>query len=124
MSLESASERKRKRIVEHVLGPFDNAWEAIRFGNTVESLVDERLKKTKFRQSIGAVDTSLAITKDYMGDTMLKTVFLEIQETEGAKYICDQLRYTVKIHNESYAGRVVVTSETILDKPQPQFIGG
>ena len=124
MSLETASERKRKRIIEHVLGPFDNAFEAIRFGNTVQSLVNGRLNKIKFRQSIGATDTFLAINQDYIGDTMLKTVFMEVQETEAAKFICDQLRVAVGFHNEENAGRVVVTDEVMRDKPIPQFIGG
>lgn len=125
MSLETAVERKRKRIVEHVLGPFDNAFEAIRFGNTVESLVNGALKaRPKFRQSIGATDTALAITGSYTGETMLKTAFLEVQENEDARFICAQLRASLEIHNLEYAGRVQVTDETIRDKPLPQKIGG
>jgi len=123
MSLETANTRKRKRIIEHTLGPFDNAFEAIRFGNTIESLVNEKLGTTKFRQSIGALNTPLAITKDYIGDTMLKTVFLEVQGNDAARFVCEQLRYTAQVHNDCYSGRVMVHDELIRAKPLPQTIG-
>lgn len=123
MSLETVSERRRKRIVEHIVGPFDNAYEAIRFGNTVESLVNQRFGEVKFRQQIGSPDTRLAITEDYIGPTMLKTMFLELADQDMALYVSKTMEVARQNHNEHNNGRVEQIDEVIREKPQPQFIG-
>lgn len=124
MSVESAYNRRRKRIVEHRITGFESAQQAIIFGNTVESLVQERLGKVKFRQGIGSPDNpSIAITEGWVGPTALKTTFLEFTGDEAAQFICAQMQRALKEHNEAHSASARIANELIRDKPQPQTIG-
>ena len=120
---ESAADRKRKRIVEHVISGFKNAHSAITFGNTVELLVNEKIGQQKFRQYIGRPHSPLASTDGYTGDTVLKTTFLEIEGNDIAHFICSTMRNTAKSHNEVHKASIHIDTETIRGKPQPQFLG-
>ena len=121
--VESASDRKRKRIVEHTIEGFTNAQSAIVFGNTVERLVTDKIGKQKFRQSIGAPDIKMAITDRWTGPTVLKTNFLELQGDDMANFICHQISKSLKIHNDVHRASLNVVSKVIRGKPQPQYIG-
>jgi hypothetical protein len=123
MSTESAANRRRKRIVEHTIDGFTNASTAIIFGNTVERLVKDKIGAQKFRQYIGAPDISLAITPEWIGPTVLKTTFLELEDDEVANFICDQFSRTLKTHNDVHRASIKITSKIVRGKPQPQFIG-
>ena len=123
MSVESATNRHRKRIVEHTIDGFTNATAAIVFGNTVEQLVKDKIGAQKFRQSIGAPDISLAITPEWIGPTVLKTTFLELKDDAMAEFICAQFNQTLKTHNDVHRASIKVTSKVVRGQPQPQFIG-
>lgn len=124
MSVESAYDRRRKRIVEHRITGFSSAQEAITFGNTVESLVEGKLGKVKFRQGIGAPDNpAIAITEAWTGPTALKTTFLEFTSDEAAQFICAQMQRALKEHNRAHSASARIANELIRDKPQPQTIG-
>ena len=123
MNVESAYDRLRKRIVEHTITGFSNAKEAVVFGNTVERIVIDKVGYQKFRQQIGAPGTSLAITPEWISDTVLKTTFLELPDNNIAQFICDAMKRAMKTHNEVHRASLRVANEVIRDKPQPQFIG-
>lgn len=124
MSLESASARKNKRIVEYVIGGFQTAKDAITFGNTTESVIQSRMLKffPKFKQSIGSPDTKLAITEDWEEATVLKLTFLEIPNQNSAISICDAVRTIVATHEKVHKTSLAVLKEEIREKPQPQFM--
>lgn len=122
--IESAADRRRKRVVEHTISGFDDANEAIIFGNTVEKIVKDNIGKQKFCQFIGAPDTLMAITPEWTGPTVLKTTFLELKGNDTAQYICEKMKLAVKVHNESNRKSAKILKEIIREKPQPQFIGG
>lgn len=124
MSLETDAERRRKRIVEHILGRFRTAKEAIVFGNTLNSVVREKTKlNIKFDQQIGSPDTSLAITEDYDGETLLKTFFLEIPDQNTAVFICEEMKGVLSAHNQVNGASVEIMNEVVREKPQPQRLG-
>ena len=118
---ESATERHRKRIVEHTVDGFSNAQSAIIFGNTIEQIIKDKIGEQKFRQFIAAPDTSLAITPDWVGDTVLKTTFLELADDAMAEFICHQVEKTLKTYNEVHKSSLKA-AKTVRGKPQPQFI--
>ena len=124
MSIETSSERKRKRIVEHVISGFKTAKEAIVFGNTVNAVIQENTGEfIKFRQMIGSPDTNLAITEDYSGDTILKMSFLELSGNEVANFICDTVRIVSDKHKDVHDNQLHIMDESIREKPQPQYMG-
>lgn len=123
MSVESVANRRRKRIVEHVISGFTSANQAIIFGNTIERIIIDRIGRQKFRQSIGAPDTLIAITSDWQGPTILKTTFLELEGDEMAQYICKAMKNTINAHNKTYRASVRILKEETRMKPQPQTIG-
>lgn len=124
MSLESASARRNKRIVEHIIGGFKSANEAIVFGNTVESVIQGKVKGfVKFRQHIGAPNTTIAITEDWKGDTVLKTMFLEISDQNTAAFIVDSVKTIISKHEEIHKCVLNIINEVVREKPQPQRIG-
>ena len=123
MSVESASNRKRKRIVEHVISGFRTAPSAVTFGNTVEAIVADKIGQQKFRQYVGRPRSPLAITQDYLGDTVLKTTFLELESNDMAQFICSTMRHVAESHNEVHKASIHIDNETIRGKPQPQFLG-
>jgi len=114
MSVESAYDRLRKRIVEHVLGDFRCATDAIAFGNGLVREVEQKLGPVKFKQSIGSPDSRLAITAAYDGPTVLKTCFLEVDHDKSL-YIMDVMSRKL---GES-EGLRLYKGET-RGKPQPQ----
>jgi hypothetical protein len=120
--MESSADRRRKRIVEHTIDGFTNAQTAIIFGNTVERLVNEKIGVQKFRQYIGSKDTSLAITDTWVGETVLKTTFLELDEPK-AFFVRDQMGKTLKTHNDVHKAHLRAVKSLTRGKPQPQFIG-
>ena len=121
MITESATERHRKRIVEHRVEGFSDAQSAIVFGNTIEQIIKDKIGKQKFSQCIGTHDTSLAITPAWIGDTVLKTTFLELADDAMAEFICNQFNKTVKIHNDAHKASIRAT-KVVRDKPQPQYL--
>ena len=124
MSLETVEERRRKRIVEHIIGNFRTAKEAIVFGNTVDAVIRDKTNlEIKFRQFVGSPDTSLAITEDYTGETVLKTHFLEIPDQNTAMFICEELKGALSAHNQVNGADVKVMNEVVREKPQPQRLG-
>lgn len=118
MSLESVAERRRKRIVEHVIGEFETAIDAIAFGSAVEKIVKERLGNIKFRQYIGATEMKFAIPPSYTGKTLLKTTFLEVPGDEAAVRIC------LDIDLCCHQNKKTIMDQVIREKPQAQIIGG
>lgn len=123
MSVESAADRHRKRIVEHTISGFTNASAAIIFGNTVERVINDKAGHHKFRQCIGAPDALLAITPEWTGPTVLKITFLELPDDGIAEFICDQVSLVTKNHNDVHKTLVSITSKVIRGKPQPQYLG-
>ena len=122
MSTESATERHRKRIVEHTVDGFSNAQSAIIFGNTIEQIIKDKIGAQKFNQQIGAPDTKLAITPEWKQETVLRATFLELADDAMAEFICHQFEKTLKIHNEVHRASLK-TTKLVRGKPQPQFIG-
>lgn len=122
MSTESASARKKKRIVEHIIGGFQSAKEAMIFGSTVESIVKESIDTVKFKQEIGSPDTKLAITKDWMGETVLRTSFLEVKDHNSATFISDMIKKTVSAHEKINKNALNIINAVVREKPQPQFL--
>ena len=124
MSSESMTARKRKRIIEIVVSGFSSATDAIRFGNTVDKLVEEMAGKQKFRQEIGTPESMLAITEKWTGDTVLRMRFLELRNNNLAVAVCDQAMKTVVLHKRDHPkDNIRVEKQLVLEKPQPQFIG-
>jgi len=124
MSVESAADRRRKRIVEHVIMYFDSGADAVRFGNTASFLVNEHLGfPVKYRHNIGAGDTKLAITKDYEGPVALQTIFLELPGDEAAQAVCTVIQKLLDSHNKAHNVQVRLANEVIREKPQPQILG-
>jgi len=119
--VESATDRRRKRIVQHTVDGFTNAQAAIIFGNTVNKLVNEKIGACKFRQHIGARGTGLAITEGWTGPTVLKTTFLELDD-DKAHFICDQFNQVLKIYNDVHRAHLSIADKVIRGKPQPQFV--
>lgn len=122
MTIESKADRLRKRIVEHTLTGFTNARAAIVFGNTVEMIVTDKIGQRKFRQYIGAPDVNLAITPDWIGPTVLKTIFLELNDNDMAEFICNEISQAAKHHNDVHRASVTITNKIIRGKPQPQHL--
>jgi hypothetical protein len=122
-SIESSADRRRKRIVEHTISTFSNADSAIIFGNTVEQIIKDKVGPVKFRQYIGAPDTSLAITREWTSDTVLKVNFLEVKDQEVAAFICDEIKKTVQSYNDVHKSSISITKSVVRGKPQPQYIG-
>lgn len=123
---ESTFDRRRKRIVEHIISGFATAAEAVRFGNTMEALVNDGIGYTKFRLQIGSPDTKLAITKDWKGATVLKTIFLNIEDQNKAQAILEAIK--TLLHNYNKLGdfdrsTIKIESAFIRGKPQPQTVG-
>ena len=123
MSVESAADRHRKRIVEHTISGFGTAESAVTFGNTAERVIKDAIGDQKFRQYIGAQNTGLAITEGWTGPTVLRTTFLELKDDGMAAFICDEMKRVAKVHNEVHKTSISITSETVRGKPQPQYIG-
>lgn len=115
--MESNADRKRKHITEHVISGFNNANEAIIFGNTIEHIIVNKLKNSKFRQSIGSIETKLAITEDYQGPTVLKVNFLEI-DREAISFIQNKIAELVGLSNRD----LLIEQTSAREKPQPQII--
>lgn len=124
MSLESVADRRRKRIVEHVIMYFDDAQAAVIFGNTLSSIVNKEFDSpVKYAANIGAGDTVMSITEHYSGPTALMTMFLEVSGDAQAQHICKVVRRVVESHNQVHGDDIKVASEVIREKPQPQTVG-
>jgi hypothetical protein len=123
MSTESAADRHRKRIVEHTIKGFTNAQAAITFGNTVERVILDKIGDQKYRQYIGAPDTKLAITPEWLGPTVLKNTFLELKDDGMATFIREQTKLVTESYNEAHKASISIVSSVVRGKPQPQYIG-
>lgn len=119
MSIESASERRRKHIVEHYISGFNTAEQAVIFGNTLEMAVAEKDKKYKFKQYVGA--GIVAVTPEYTGETTLKTEFLEVY-LGLAQFIIEHTERMVTAHNEIHGADLKSTRVLIREKPQAQSV--
>ena len=116
MGVESAADRVRKRIVEHIIGEFASAFDAISFGNQVKMLAERRVGRVKFRQSIGSPDSKIAITEAYNGPTVLKTCFLELDQ-DKALYIIGLIQEHLKT-----GPNLRIYKGATRGKPQPQRV--
>jgi len=124
MSLESASARREKRMVEQMIGGFRNAREAIVFGNTIESVVQDKVKELiKFRQHIAAPDSIIAVTNDWDGETILRVTFADISNQNTAMFILEMINKAKVTHEEINKCALNIINEVVRDKPQPQTIG-
>ena len=123
MSVESAADRHRKRVVEHWIEGFTNAQTAITFGNTIEQIIKDKIGNDKFRQYIAAPDTILAITPEWVGPTVLKTTFMELKDHNMAEFICDEVKRAAQFYNEAHKASISITDSVVRGKPQPQYIG-
>jgi hypothetical protein len=122
MALESASIRREKRMVKPIIGGFTSANEAKVFGNTLYEGLRAQIGDFKLKTYIAARGTKLAITKDYIGETVLKMSFLDIKNHNIAMHICDEIRRMVSIHIELRKTPLVIVNIEVAEKPQPQFI--
>ena len=122
MSLESVTIRREKRIIEYIISGFTNAKEAIVFGNTVHSMVLDKIGVFKYEQLIAAPNTAIAITEDWVSNTILKSVFLEVKSQNDAMYIKQEVCRAVKNHSEIYAKAIKIEQEIVREKPQAQSI--
>jgi hypothetical protein len=122
---ETLDTRRRKRIVEFIIAGFNNASEAIRFGNTVEQLVNEKVYDKfdlKMQQQIATPNSKIAITRQWLGPTTLKLIFLDVPHQTAAWFIVEQTRKTVSTHNEVHEASAEITHELVREKPQPQSL--
>lgn len=117
---ESAYQRRRKVIVEHIIAGFDNAHEAVVFGNTIEYSVTEKTGQLKFRSYLGSPDSIIAITGEYLGKTTLKTEFLDVGDQ--APFINERIKSLVDAHNTHNRADVKIQKQITRGKPQPQSI--
>ncbi len=122
MSDELVEIRRKKRIVEYLISGFQSAKEAIIFGNTIESMVAEKIGKQKYQQSIASPNTQLAITKDWNDETVLKSVFLELKSQHISMFVTETVRRAIKNHNEIYKVNIKLEQEIVREKPQCQFV--
>jgi len=121
--MESAYDRRRKRIVEHVIDGFESAEDAIKFGNTLHQVVEDNVGKVKYRQYIGTDEADIAITEFWRGSTVLKTTFLELDQ-EKANAVCKYAGEMINFRNGITGVKDArVIKEIIREKPQPQRIG-
>lgn len=121
--MESVDTRRRKRIVEAVIGDCKSAPEAIKLGNTIEIRVLERTREVmKFQQFLASRESKLAITKEFPGRTVLKIMFLDVPDQNTAVFIADEIKNTVQLHNNFYEDDLDVLKTVVRDKPQPQKI--
>lgn len=124
MSLESASARKKKRIVQQEIGGFRTAKEAIVFGNTVNSVMQDKVKSGfKYKQYIAAPKSKIAITEDYDGETILRMSVLEIADQNTAMFVVETIKAAISMHTEVHKCVLNIINEVIREKPQPQRIG-
>jgi len=115
--MEAESERKRKHVVDHIVTGFKSAQDAIKFGNTVEHIISNKIGKFKFRQSVGSTETHMAITEDWVGDTALNMHFLELYRDQ-AIFIRDKVSELVNLSDED----IQLESELLRGKPQATLI--
>jgi hypothetical protein len=120
--MESAYDRRRKRIVEHVIDGFGSGDEAVMFGNTFHRVVEDKVGKVKFRQYIGTDEADIAITEFWRGSTVLKTTFLELDQDKAVE-VRDALERVLMVHNDVHGKHAQVIKEVTREKPQPQRIG-
>ena len=123
MSLETDTERRRKRIVEHWVEGFSSAESAVIFGNTIERIIKDKIGAQKFRKYISTPETPLTITSRWVGDTNLKTVFLALADDAMAEFICNEFANMLKIHNDVHKASIKITRKVVRGKPQPQYLG-
>lgn len=106
--------RLRKRIVEVILSGFENAYNAVQFGNTAKEIL-ERTIDFKFDQQIAAPNTKLAITVGWDGPTVLKLIFMEIDQ-DKALFVRDTIRKMATDLSRK------IEQEVIREKPQHQTL--
>ena len=123
MSTETASIRKRKCIVEHIISGFNSARQAIDFADMIESVVAVRTGRQKFRQFIGSPDTKLAITPHWDGQTVLKTIFLELDGQNLANAIGEVVKKSITNFNMIHEANLQIDRYIVREKPQPQTLG-
>ena len=115
---ETLDTRRRKRVIEFLISGFYSANYAIAFGKTVMRSIKSRIlsKELKIQASIAAPDSIIAVTDKWIGPTVLKLTFLDIEDQNAAVFISDTVKRLAKSHN------VVVERHETKEKPQPQTI--
>jgi hypothetical protein len=119
---ETVSTRRRKRIVEHIVYGFKSAHDAIQFGNTIDMLVTDAIGRQKFDQQIAAPGTSMAITMHWVGPTVLKTIYLNLESQEMSVFITGLMKSTIGRYNKEYNAELKIAKELVREKPQEQRI--
>jgi hypothetical protein len=114
--METVSERRRKRIVEHIISGFDSAFDATQFAKAVDFMVTDKVGKQRFQFFIAAPDLKLAITDKWKGPTVLKTHFLDLKDQHISIFITEGMRKTIRKNN------LILEKEVVREKPQPQRI--
>lgn len=123
MSTESASIRRQKRIVEHIISGFKSAEQAIAFGNTVEMIINENIEHVKFKLGIKSPETWLNITSDWKGETILKMSFLELMGQDLAIAICNEVKKIIALYESEHPEiKLNIDGEIVRGKPAPQFM--
>lgn len=113
--METVSERRRKRIIEYVISGFPIAFDAVNFAEAVNLMVKKSIKDFKYHTEIAGQNTELAITKEWKNPTILKIVFLEIDQ-DKMMFIQHGMRETIKKNGYK------MEQEILREKPQPQTI--
>jgi len=120
MSVESAYERRRKTIAELVFSGFVTGKEAVKFGNTLDLMIED--KRYKFEQAIAGVGTKLAITLEWNRPTILKITVLDLNGQNDANYIIQVAQQLIYRYNKEFYADIKLDSSNVRGKPQPQFI--
>lgn len=121
---ETLDTRLRKRIVEFVISGFTDAKQAVRFGNTLELGVGEKIHsdELKLQLLVASPGTTIAITKEWLGPTVLKLNFLDVPDQNTAWFIVEKTRSLIRTHNEVRQGAIKIENEVVREKPQPQSL--
>ena len=113
--METVSERRRKRIIEYIISGFPVAIDAVNFAKAIKIMAEKNIGTFKFHTEIAGENTDLAITKEWKNPTILKIVFLEIDQ-EKMMFVQQGTRQTIKKNGYK------LEQEILREKPQAQTI--
>ncbi len=124
MSLETAAERRRKRIVELRFAGFPIAQLAKLFADTLEATVRQFIPAVKWRTYLAAQDTPLAIDETYTGPAACKVEALELPDDAAAQLVLDAGYEGYDHFCERYGmtNRPENQFAEVREKPQPQYV--
>ena len=122
MTDELVEVRRKKRIVEYIISGFKRADKAVTFGNTLDAMITGLADKQLCQLSIAAPDTTLAVTENWNGDTVLKVSWRDLKSQHISSLITDLVRSAVDKRNGIYPDKIKIEQEIVREKPQAQFI--